>query len=956
MRFVLTIFLTAAIALAAKPISTDDRMSSTGRLAQQRIAALNGTLGPTPNPCFNTPDCDDQSSPLSSTQAETSIAVDTTGQHIVIGFNDFRGFTAGPGVSISGVLYSDDGGVTFVDAGRLPTGPTTSIGGQPFPQIFGDPDVKYLGGCNFVYSSIMLLGISNSGLAQTLSVHRSSDCGHTWSNPIEVTPATNPNGKVDVNSNALDAADKELSDVDPDTNRYMLCWSNFTASATGGVEISCTYSDNILAPTPVFAPRNIVAAALPDGQGSAVRFAGNASPNAYVAWARFPGTLNGYANNIGFARSTDNGATWSSPVNLTGDFITMDMVLGNDRSNTNPSLAVDKSSGPFSGNVYLVYSNNNSLDGSDVAFQRSTNGGLSFSSPVLLNSRPGADRAQWFPYVTVDRNTGRVWVFYYDQGVAASGDRTEVSYQYSDDGGVTFSKPGPLTSQPFKAGWGNDISQPNLGDYNQAVAQSGILYAAYAATTQPGFTDGQPAVSLNTPDVFFTKLPAGTVQAALRTGTPTFTDSGGNGNIDPGDTVNLKIPLQNYVTNALNAATVGGISATLSTTTPGVSVTQATSAYPAIAPGATAVNTADFVLQIAPGFVPGRQIDLSLLVTSAAGTTTLAATLQTGTPVYTTLLNETFDGPTAAAGWTVAHGAGQNTIPWTLFNFAPSICGPTNKAFHQNANDGPAGGDNARWERLLSPLINIPANADYVTLDFDVCYDTEDDPVLRVQAYDGFFLRVTDQTPGRTLRSILAEAFEQEFTTDGFEHYPKHFPRNSDPNYFEDMSAWAGFSNGTQHVRMKLPGMAGSRVQLRFEFAQDQLGTCADVRPGHACGVSLDNVVVRSVTSIAPVSVDLQVTHSLSRDPSTDEILDNVTVTNAGTGTAVNVQLTSALLGGIAPTNALPNLGSIAPGSSASALLRFPASAAAPGSAGVIRVTGTYVGGSFSASSRVAVP
>src|SRR5205823_14970976 len=143
----------------------------------------------------------------------------------------FRGFTAGPAVSISGVLYSDDGGATLVDGGRLPTGPTISIGGQLFPQILGDPDVKYLGACNFVYSSIMLLGIANGGIAQTLSVHRSSDCGHTWSNPVEVGPATNPNGKVDVNSDALDAADKELADVDPDTNRYMLCWSNFTTVA-----------------------------------------------------------------------------------------------------------------------------------------------------------------------------------------------------------------------------------------------------------------------------------------------------------------------------------------------------------------------------------------------------------------------------------------------------------------------------------------------------------------------------------------------------------------------------------------------------------------------------------------------------------------------------------------------------------------------------------------------------
>src|SRR5262249_24397747 len=149
-----------------------------------------------------------------------------------------------------------------------------------------------------------------------------------------------------------------------------------------------------------------------------------------------------------------------------------------------------------------------------------------------------------------------------------------------------------------------------------------------------------------------------------------------------------------------------------------------------------------------------------------------------------------FDGVspgTLPTGWTAAHGAGVNTVPWTTSNsFATSLCGSSNKAFHANANDGPTGGDQARWERLFSPLFNVPLSAQYVTLDFDVCFDTEDDPNFRILAYDGFFLRVTDQTPGRTLRSVLAEAFEEEFTTDSLQHYSKHFPRNGDPNYFED--------------------------------------------------------------------------------------------------------------------------------------------------------------------------
>src|SRR5262249_46965094 len=151
---------------------------------------------------------------------------------------------------------------------------------------------------------------------------------------------------------------------------------------------------------------------------------------------------------------------------------------------------------------------------------------------------------------------------------------TEVTYTFSDDGGTTWSKPAPLTDRPFKAGLGNDTSQPNLGDYNQAVAQFATLYVSAAITRPVGFADGQPSTSLTTPDVD-AKAVTPTAKASLRIGTPSFTDTGNaNGSIDPGEDVILQIPLRNYVTNPLNATTVAGISASLGTTAPGVTIVQ----------------------------------------------------------------------------------------------------------------------------------------------------------------------------------------------------------------------------------------------------------------------------------------------------------------------------------------------------------------------------------------------
>lgn len=863
---------------AVAQAEADDRMSDMGQVAARARALLEGqgagarTAGISATAagegCTNDPRCPGgfrESAP--GGQAELSLAVDATGQHIVVGFNDTRGFTLNP-VSVSGFMYSDDGGRTFVDGGQLPSPGTDVIGTTRLPQVFGDPEVKYLGECTFIYSSIVVTKFSATAAAQTMGVHRSTDCGHTWEGPFVVTAATNPNGLVSSGGAPVDAADKEFMDVDPETGRVIMSWSNFTPAAPGGVEISVSYSDDMKTATPpTWSSRAVIGNTPADGQASIPRFAGNGSDDVYVAWRRFPdpGVLSGLGNTVAFARSTDNGATWGPATELAPEFLTMDHVLGNDRNNTSPAMAVDNSGGRHAGNLYVVYADNDTVDGADIAFQRSTDGGLTFSEPVKINSRPGDDRAQWFPWVTVDEHTGRVYVFYYDQGLLPSGDVTEATYVFSDDGGRRWSKPLPLSARPFNAGWGNDTGQPNLGDYNQAVAQRGELFAVYAETAPPplGFADGQPSGNMTIPDVAFKRVPQRdweTNSLAVSLIDVVVDESGGNGNIDPRDFLKLDAVLRNYVTNPISARAIDGLAVRLTTSTPGVTVLVPWATYPRLAPGQSREGRNAFRLALSRSFVPGTPIELELHVWGPRfRTAVLHHTLRTGTPEATTLLSEDFETtPTGSlpVGWTTAHAGGANTVPWTTSStFVPSASSPcnlSNGAFHANAEDGPALGGATRFERLFSPAFEVPADADYVTVEFDVCYDAEDFPPFEVFAFDGFLLRIADLTPGRLLRSVLVEAFADEFTTGERRHYPKHFPRSSNTAYFQDMSAWSGESAGLKHVRMRLPGMEGSTAQLRFEYTQDAVGTCADLRPGHACGVFFDNVVVKSVRSVAP--------------------------------------------------------------------------------------------------------
>jgi hypothetical protein len=388
------------------------------------------------------------------------------------------------------------------------------------------------------------------------------------------------------------------------------------------------------------------------------------------------------------------------------------------------------------------------------------------------------------------------------------------------------------------------------------------------------------------------------------------------------------------VTNPIDGpVTYTGVTGTLSTSTAGVSILAATRAYPNIAPNATVTNTGDYVYRLMPTFVPGTKIEFSLNVTTAQGSMTLLPRQNTGTPVATTIFFENFNGVAAGtlpAGWGTIHAGGTNTVPWTTQN---TFCGTSSNAlFHVNANDA---ANPTRFERVTSPNITVPANAQYVTLDFDVCYDTEEDPNFNVLAYDGGLLRITDFTAGRVARATLAEAFAEVIATGSFFHYPRHNPRSSSSAYFQDMSMWAGDSGGFKHVSMRLPGMEGATVQLRPDFTQDSFGTCTDIRPTHTtCGVMIDNIVMKSVVTKSDELLRVSLTPVVGSPGVYNGIVTSQAVAAIG---GIPVTLTGTVSSG---TITLPAGLTIPAGSQLSAPFVVTVSPATPGTTGTVKATG----------------
>ena len=185
---------------------------------------------------------------------------------------------------------------------------------------------------------------------------------------------------------------------------------------------------------------------------------------------------------------------------------------------------------------------------------------------------------------------------------------------------VTATGPETLTAQTD--GSGNYSLQLLPGTYN---VTAGPLLPGYP-TPATIFSVGVIANATTTQDIALTGVPNLIYDAV----SVVDTALGGNGNgyAEPGE-----IAVQLFVSLENNGAAPGtGIDAVLSTTTPGVTVTQNTSAYPNLAAAAAAPNTTAYRITLAPTLVCGTILQFELAVTTDHGPYNFSFPLPTGIP------------------------------------------------------------------------------------------------------------------------------------------------------------------------------------------------------------------------------------------------------------------------------------------------------------------------------------
>jgi hypothetical protein len=461
-------------------------------------------------------------------QSETSIAIDPANpSHIVGGYNDAKFFFCPPlpadcgssiPFSLSGFTTSTDGGKSPAKSGHLPD---LNVTGNTLIS-WGDPSLAATVDGNFFYASIAINpfnSIFGNGIMIAKSNSNLFNPTVPCINTVEIF--TNPCWKTlfiygKTSFPAFTFEDKDRISVDrnqssPFYGSVYIGWDHFFESGLSAAYLA--RCDNNLDSCTMLS-----GGSQPPLSGSDP-FVGWTTPvidkngNVYVAWCNF-GTFTTFGPvSCRVSSSPPGGTSFSAPHNIfsymgSGTTLPSDTVVigwATEQFRTAPgliSMASDLSQ--KSNNVYftttvctlghydrfrppapVAFDNPGNCGQSAVVYSKSTDGGLSWSSPATL-SKPAVNDQ---PFVTVDPETGAAYVVYYTTQYDPFNHRTDVVASTSVNSGFTFhqQRVTSVSNEPdsdpnmnnYLTGFGGSFTAPQYGDYFEATAIGGTLWVLF---------------------------------------------------------------------------------------------------------------------------------------------------------------------------------------------------------------------------------------------------------------------------------------------------------------------------------------------------------------------------------------------------------------------------------------------------------------------------------------------
>ena len=389
-------------------------------------------------------------------QSETySLANPENANQILVAYNDSRCRNFSP-INIGGASWSTDGGNTFT---RL----TTASGCSPFAGGLGDPVVLY----NTPTHTWFAVGLTTLCGGQGIG-------GYKTTTPGDVNSWTQFCIHNELNGDR-ESGWSDNNPASPFYGRLYVSWNDFTVG--GGALFAIYSTDNGLTWTN---SRQITTGFIRD-----VQITGDYSTGAvYIAGMNEGG--GGFPHNDTnlFYRSSDGGNTWTNTYIgptfpgpgrcASGYFATM---------YCNPAYWTHEGWGEpaaLNGMVHYVYSAGAGSDPGNVYYIRSTDMGVTFSTPIQLNSDTDTTKAQWAPNLSISPS-GTLFATWYDEHprVAANCQPSSPStpcYQIharkSYDNGVTWLPDMPFSdvATPLPLQGDPGIRSTYAGDYDYASA------------------------------------------------------------------------------------------------------------------------------------------------------------------------------------------------------------------------------------------------------------------------------------------------------------------------------------------------------------------------------------------------------------------------------------------------------------------------------------------------------
>jgi hypothetical protein len=459
--------LQAQVALEKLPYSGGVLMSRAMRQGRVQLhpgsmdELVNGVamLTCTPAPCVFTPV---RASNAGSQPAnEYPIAYNPTNNlQLITGANDYNCS------NIQGFYTSGDGGTTWNHAC------TKGSGGE------GDPVAGY-----------DLLGNTFSGGIQSgnFVIFTSTDNGTTWSNPITVTKPLL--GYL---------ADKPWMEVDTSSSSAFVnnvYYSGTQFSSTSNSEISVSRSSDhgqTWATVAVDTQQHF-----PTFVDQFSDLAIGADGTVYLNWIRCPangsaGDCGGTVTNIMFSKSTDGGATWSTPAIITTTTLAPDAcfcAFYGSLPNTSERISdIPSNTASGSGSTAKVLVTYYNWTGTfmQVMAIASTDGGTTWGTPSIVD--PTSTKGdQFFMWANHTSGGGRLAVTWLDRRNDTANKKYQPFFAMSANGGSSFAASHIIDStlsDPTKDGFGGSF----FGDYRTHVFTGKTIYADWPDTNFTGST------------------------------------------------------------------------------------------------------------------------------------------------------------------------------------------------------------------------------------------------------------------------------------------------------------------------------------------------------------------------------------------------------------------------------------------------------------------------------------